>query len=92
MNTSLLKTADSEFNEMANESKYFKRPLLKLKYMMEKELKRTNDPDVLAKVILKILKKKKPKILYRKRNSFSLRLISHLPEKWQDDIYKSVIK
>ena len=62
MNTPLLKTADSEFNEMANESKYFKRPLLKLKYMMEKELKKTNNPDVLAKVILKILNKKKPKI------------------------------
>ena len=92
MNTTLLKTADSEFNEMANESKYFKKPLLKLKYMMDKELKKSNNPDILAKLILRILNKKKPKILYRKKNSFSLRLISHLPEKWQDDIYKSVIK
>ena len=92
MNTSLLKTASNEFDEMVNESKHFEKPLRKLKYMMDRELRKTNDPKIMAKLIIKILKKKHPRIRYRKKNSFSLWFIGHLPEKWQDDIYKSVIK
>ena len=92
MNTTLLKTANNEFDEMVSESQHFKQPLAKLKYMMERELKKTNDPKIIADLIVKILKKKKPKIRYRKKNSFSLWFIGHLPEKWQDDIYKAVIK
>lgn len=92
MATPLLKTADNEFNEMANNSNNFKKPLLKLKYMMDRELKKSNDPKIMAKLIVKILKKKNPKIRYRKKNSFALFFVGHLPEKWQDDIYKSVIK
>ena len=42
--------------------------------------------------MIKILKKKHPRIRYRKKNSFALWFIGHLPEKWQDNIYKSVIK
>lgn len=92
MATPLLKTADNEFNEMANNSNNFKKPLLKLKYMMDRELKKSDDPKIMAKLIVKILKKKNPKIRYRKKNSFALFFVGHLPEKWQDDIYKSVIK
>jgi hypothetical protein len=92
MNTTMLKSADNEFNEMVNESKNFQKPLTKLKYMMDRELKKTNDPKIIADLIVKILKKKKPKIRYRKKNSFALWFIGHLPEKWQDDIYKAVIK
>ena len=92
MNTSLLKTASNEFDEMVNESKHFEKPLRKLKYMMDRELRKTNDPKIISKLIVKILKKKHPRIRYRKKNSFSLWFIGHLPEKWQDNIYKSVIK
>ena len=92
MNTPLLKTASNEFDEMVNESKHFEKPLRKLKYMMDRELRKTNDPKIMAKLIVKILKKKHPRIRYRKKNSFSLWFIGHLPEKWQDNIYKSVIK
>ena len=92
MNTSLLNTASNEFETMVNESVHFEKPLRKLKYMMDRELKKTNNPDIIAKLIVKILNKKHPRIRYRKKNSFSLWFIGHLPEKWQDDIYKSVIK
>ena len=92
MNTSLLKTASNEFDEMVNASKHFEKPLRKLKYMMDRELRKTNDPKIISKLIVKILKKKHPRIRYRKKNSFSLWFICHLPEKWQDNIYKSVIK
>ena len=92
MNTPLLKTADDEFNQMVDESKHFEKPLRKLKYMMDRELRKTNNPEILAKLVVKVLNKKHPRIRYRKKNSFSLWLIGHLPEKWQDNIYQSVIK
>ena len=60
--------------------------------MMDRELKKSNDPAIIAKLIVKILKKKNPRIRYKKKNSFALSFMGHLPEKWQDKIYKSVIK
>ena len=92
MNTSLLKTASNEFDDMVSASNHFEKPLRKLKYMMDRELRKTNDPKIISKLIVKILKRKHPRIRYRRKNSFSLWLIGHLPEKWQDNIYKSVIK
>ena len=92
MNTTMLSAANNEFEEMVNQSRHFEKPLKKLKYMMDRELKKTNDPIIIAKLLSKILKKKNPKIRYRKKNSFALWFIGHLPEKWQDEIYKSVIK
>ncbi|MBP5574687.1 MAG: SDR family NAD(P)-dependent oxidoreductase [Bacilli bacterium] len=92
MATPLLKTANNEFDEMVNNSEHFKKPLTKLKYMMDRELKKSNDPAIIAKLIVKILNKKHPKIRYRKRNSFALSFMGHLPEKWQDKIYQRVIK
>ena len=92
MNTTLLRTASNEFDEMVNNSTHFEKPLRKLKYMMDRELRKTNNPKIISKLMIKILKKKHPRIRYRKKNSFALWFIGHLPEKWQDNIYKSVIK
>ena len=92
MKTPMLNTANNEFEGMVNESKHFKKPLTKLKYMMDRELRKSNDPAIIAKLIVKILKKKNPRICYKKKNSFAISFIAHLPEKWQDSIYKSVIK
>lgn len=92
MATPMLKTANDNFEEMANNSKRFKKPLFKLKYMMDRELKKSNDPTIIARLIVKILKKKNPRIRYRKKNSFAISFVAKLPEKWQDTIYTSVIK
>ena len=92
MATPMLKTANDSFEEMANNSKRFNEPLFKLKYMMDRELKKANDPAIIARLIIKILKKKNPRIRYRKKNSLSISFVAKLPEKWQDTIYKSVIK
>ena len=92
MKTSMLNNATDEYLEMVDKSEHFKKPLTKLAYMMEREIKKQNDPVIIAKVISKILKKKHPKIVYRVKNSFALFLLGHLPEKTQDKIYQKVIK
>ena len=92
MATPMLSAANNDFEKMVTKSDNFKEPLTKLKYMMDRELKKSNDPAIMAKLIVKILNKKHPKIRYRKKNSFALSFIGHLPQKWQDNIYKRVIK
>ena len=92
MKTGMLNIASDEFDEMVNESKYFKEPLTKLKYMMDKEIKKTNDPSIIAKKIYKILKTKHPRIRYKIKNSSALLLMGSLPESLQDRIYMRVIK
>ena len=92
MKTGMLKKANNEFDEMVNNSEHFKEPLTKLNYMMDRELKKGNSPEIVAKVIQKILKKKKPKIVYRVKKSFALCLMGSLPESTQDKIYVKAIK
>ena len=92
MKTSMLKNANDEYDTLVDNSEHFKKPLTKFKYMMDRELKKQNDPSKISKIIIKILKKKNPKICYKIKNSFKLSLIGHMPEAWQDSIYKKVIK
>ena len=92
MKTGMLKKANKEYDEMVDQSEHFKEPLTKLKYMMDRELKKGNSPELIAKVIQKILKKKNPRIRYKVKNSFALSLMGSLPEKTQDKIYLKVIK
>ena len=92
MRTKMLGNANDEYEKMANESKYFKAPLTKLKFMMDKELKKQNNPKLVGDLIVKILKKKNPKICYKIKNSVRLALAGSLPEVLQDKIYTKVIK
>lgn len=91
MKTKMLAKADDEYNVMVKNTKYFKKPLTKLKYMMDREITKNADPSLIAKLIVKIVRCKRPKIKYRIKNSKALRLMNAMPEKMQDDIYKKVI-
>ena len=92
MATPLVATATPQFEEMLHNSEHFSSQLTKLKYMMDRELKKSNNPNIIGRKIKKILHKKHPRIKYNIKNSFYLSLIGILPEKWQDRIYRKVIK
>ena len=92
MKTGMLGTANEEFEKMANESKYFAKPMRKLKHMMDKEITKQNDPSILGNLIVKILEKKNPRFCYKVKNSPALALMGALPESIQDKIYLKVIK
>lgn len=92
MKTTMLNSANNDFEKMVETSKHFKEPMTKLKHIMDKELTKQNDPALIGKIVLKILNKKKPKICYKVKNSFALSFMGHLPEKTQDYIYTRVIK
>ena len=92
MRTNMLGKANEEYEKTVNESKYFKEPMTKLKKMMDKELKKQNDPSLIANLVVRILNKNRTKIAYKVKNSFALSFMGHLPESTQDKIYKKVIK
>ena len=92
MRTRMLGAASSDFKKMAQSSEHFSKPMLKLKHMMDNELKKQNDPKIIGDLIVKILSKKNPKIRYKVKNSAKLALMGALPESLQDKIYKKVIK
>ena len=91
MKTKMLSKADDEYSQMVENTKYFKKPLTKLKYMMDREITKNASPTLVANLILKIVSCRRPKIRYRIKNSKALRFMNAMPEKMQDDIYKKVI-
>lgn len=92
MATSLTGGVNKEYEDMTNNSKHFKSHLSKLKHIMDKEMKKSHHPSVLATKIVKIVNKKNPHISYNIKNSFYLTFVGLLPQKLQDNIYKKVIK
>ena len=92
MKTTLLSAANDDYEKMASESKYFAKPMRKLKHLMDGELSKTNSPQLLANLVVKVLNKKNPKIRYKIKNSFKLAVLGALPESLQDKIYTKVIK
>lgn len=91
-NTGLLGKASDEYERLVASTEVYKDQLTKLKFMMDKELEKSHDPKKFAKLVIKILGKKNPKICYNINRSFSLRFLSKLPEKTQDKLYKKFIK
>ena len=92
MKTSMLTTANDDFEKMADKSIYFSKPMRKLKHLMDNELTKTNNPKLVGDLVVKILNKKNPKIRYKIKNSFKLAIMGALPEGLQDKIYTKVIK
>lgn len=92
MKTRMLGSANADFEKMAENSANFAKPMHKLKHLMDNELRKQNDPKIIGALIVKILKKKKPRIRYKVKNSFKLSFMGALPESLQDKIYTKVIK
>lgn len=90
--TKLLDGVNDQYLSMVEKSMHYKKPLTKLKKLMDKEINKQVNPEVVANKLVGIMKKRKPKSLYKIKNSFSLRFLDSLPESLQDKIYKKVIR
>ena len=92
LNTLMIEKASKEFDNLISSTKYFEKQLLKMKFMMDSELKNTNKVESLVNLLVKIIEKKRVKLVYRYKNSFKLKLLGILPERLQDKIFKILVK
>ena len=92
LNTKMLSKASHEFDELVSSTVHFKDQLLKMKFLMDGELSKTNKVEPLAALIAKIIEKKKVKLIYRYKNSFKLKLLGIMPERLQDKIFLRLVK
>lgn len=88
--TEMHSAAEKNFKNMLDNTKLYKDVIRKMEPLMLGELKHAKNPDVLAKVVYKAFIARKPKIQYKVNTSMKLRLLSMMPERLQDFIYKFV--
>lgn len=88
--TEMHNAAEKNFEAMLNNTTYYKEIIKKMEPLMLGELKHAKDPLILSKVVYKAFIAKKPKIQYKVNTSLKLRLMSVMPERLQDFIYKFV--
>ena len=91
LKTGMIAETQRNFDELIKNTQYFSASLGAMNEMMAHELNKTNSPDLLARLVQKIIETKKPKTLYRIVNSKKLKFIGGLPETWQDKLYKTVV-
>lgn len=82
----------NQFEELVNETKMYKKPLMKMKHIMVKELDKAKDTKKIVKVFKKAIYKKHPRISYNVNNSFKMKLLSSLPDTLQDKVLKIYFK
>lgn len=90
--TNMHGAASSDFDRLIANTKRYKNELACMKTFMTHELEHANDPNILAKTVLKACTVKNPKLNYRIKNSKKLRLLNIFPNKLVDKIFMSVIK
>ncbi len=86
--TKMQNNIQNQFNELTKETKYFEKPLFRMKFLMDKELVKAKDTSKIIKTFRKAIYAKHPKDVYNVNNSFKMKLLSCLPSKLQDKIYK----
>lgn len=86
--TNMTQNTLAGFHQTLSETKYYQNVLSRLKPLMMQELKHNNDASKLAKVVLRALNAKHPKIKYRIGTGKMLAMLELLPEKGVDLLYK----
>lgn len=89
--TNMTKNAEQMFVEARDKSVYFKDNLSKGISYLPRVYKRSNDPDYVAKIIIKALKSSNPKTAYSIKTDVSRMILDFLPVKWSDRIIKKVL-
>ena len=90
--TNLHSTVQAGFDQLYENTRYYKNALKKMQPLMMRELKKANDPVHLVKVLLKAAERKNPKINYRVKTSKLLGIIEFIPNILLDTIYKLLMK
>ena len=81
-----------QFDEMVNDTKMYKEPLLKMQKIMTIELNKAKSTEIFASKYIKIVLSKRPKKYYNVCNSIKMKMLSALPSGMQDWIFYKFLK
>ena len=90
--TPILVDSNKEMQELNDNAMLYKNTITKFKHIVDKQQGGAISPDKIARLVLKILNKKKPKHVYAKNASAKLKLLSIVPTKMQLKIFKMILK
>jgi NAD(P)-dependent dehydrogenase (short-subunit alcohol dehydrogenase family) len=90
--TNMTQNTLAGFHQTLSDTKYYKNVLSRLKPLMMQELKHNNDSNKLAKVVLRALESKHPRIKYRVGTGKMLAMLELLPEKGVDLVYQWLLR
>ena len=91
VNTSLLDVSTDKINKFEKETELYKYNAEQFKKITNKVEARKIPADKIALLTLKILKKKKPKYVYKINRNFLLLLLNALPDRLQNWIIKKIL-
>ena len=91
VDTSLLDVSTTCINNFGKNTSHYKYNALKFKKITERVESRKIPPSKIGALILKILKKKKPKYVYKINRNPLLLLLNILPQRFQNWIIKKIL-
>ena len=91
IDTGLLDVSTQELENFLKNTTHYSSNAKKFKEIVNKVEAKKIPPEKLAIFISKIVKKKKPKYVYKINRNPLLRLLNALPRRWQNKIIKKVI-
>lgn len=90
--TNMVASTNDVFKKMVTDTVLYKQIMTKMSSMMESKTGMPKDPAMLAQKVYKALTDKKPKLAYSANLNISQKVLSALPERMQDIIFKSLLK
>jgi len=90
--TQMLNIARTQYDALLENTQLYRHELTVLAPIMTGELEKGYNPDIFARMILRQLRRRKPKRCVRIKNSLKLSLLDALPEGAQDIAYKAALK
>ncbi len=90
--TQMLSAARRQYDALLESTRLYRRELTVLAPIMTGELEKGYDPDIFAKMIIRQLRKRRPRRCVRIKNSLKLSLLDALPEGTQDAAYRAALR
>ena len=90
--SSMNKKLVESYKNMVETTRYFEPELKGIYKLLRSNLNNQKDPDIVMKTVIKACEIKKPKICYNINNNIFKKILSLLPNKLTDKIYKIILE
>ena len=92
VNTPMLEASAKRIDEYSHETELYKYNASKFRDVTNSVQSKNIPPEKIGKLVLKILKKKKPKYTYHINRNFGLMVLNAMPQRFQNWIIKKILK